>query len=218
MKRGIAFFVTTILLTSCGGYEPYHSDTLFCDTQNQEKTIHLDFPVTILFHTSDYFVNFRLENGQGSEDFKTFLEEEEIPYQERKVESEEERVYSYFFFRIFDAKDEVYDSFAVVINDAVGEGAISNCTLYGFAALNILLPLGMANIVEIKGLGEPSNYYLGIPYETSYAYEDFKTFYQQSRQKLVQYDDKNAAIAFSNQILLTVSEGSVTFSRWSDKR
>ncbi|HIU70741.1 MAG TPA: hypothetical protein IAC60_04045 [Candidatus Enterosoma merdigallinarum] len=62
------------------------------------------------------------------------------------------------------------------------------------------------------------SYYLGIPYETSYDYEDFKTFYQQSRQKLVQYDDKNATIAFSNQILLTVSEGSVTFSRWSDKR
>lgn len=123
MKKGIILFVTTMLLPSCGGFEPYHSDTLFCLTQNQEKTINLDFPVTILFHTADYFVNFRLENDQGSDDFRTFLEDDEIPYQERKVESEDERVNVYFFFRIFDDKDAVYDSFAVSINDAKGKAS-----------------------------------------------------------------------------------------------
>lgn len=94
------------------------------------------------------------------------------------------------------------------------------CTLYVFPALNILLLFEMTNIAEIEGgiNFASSSIYQGVSYETSYAYEDFKSFYEQSRQKLVQYDDGNDTIAFSNQILLTVSEGSVTFSQWSDKR
>ena len=76
----------------------------------------------------------------------------------------------------------------------------------------------MTNIVEMEGLSRSWNDYLNVPFETSYVYEDFKAFYEQSRQEWAKYDDEKSTIAFSNQILLTVSNGSATFCRWSEKQ
>lgn len=200
----------SIYLSSCGGFKSYHSDAIFCPTQYSEEEIKIPLPITIVYDEGNQ-IYFTFDNGYSVEDLQKYIVENGFIFQEKNWTAENGKECSSIYFLIPNKDKTIYDSF--LYSDSDEEvNTISNCACTFGNGVNILFPFALLN-VERFILPLISN---NPSYTTNFTYNEFKSFYQRTRQKEVEYFDEENKIRFYDVVDLTIEDGEATFYQFAE--